>query len=330
MKTIPANFRRGAGAALTLSLALALAACGQPPSTDWSGYAEGDYVHVAAPLAGRLEVLTVQAGALVKPGDLLFALDAQAERAAQQEALARWNAAQAQAANTTKGRRSDELAMTRAQLVQAQTQAVRAQAAWARQRELVDRGFVSPAQQDDARAALDQAQARVLELQAALRVANLPARSDESRAALAQADAAEQALRQSEWRLAQKEQHAPASARVAEVFFHVGEYVQPGQPVLSLLPPGGIKARFYVPESEVALLALGQRVALRCDGCGEPVAARISRIATGPEFTPPVIYSNAQRAKLVFLVEARPVPAEATRLRPGQPLDVRPLPDEPA
>ena len=63
---------------------------------------------------------------------------------------------------------------------------------------------------------------------------------------------------------------------------------------------------------------------------GEPVPAQISRIATGPEFTPPVIYSNAQRAKLVFLVEARPRAADSARLHPGQPLDVKRMPKAPA
>ncbi|MDT4867109.1 HlyD family secretion protein [compost metagenome] len=113
------------------------------------------------------------------------------------------------------------------------------------------------------------------------------------------------------------------------MFFRVGETVAPGQPVLSLLPPGGVKARFYVPETEVGALATGQWVGLRCDGCGEPIPARIIRIASGPEFTPPVIYSNAQRARLVFLVEAAPRPADASRLHPGQPLDVTRLTQEP-
>jgi HlyD family secretion protein len=92
---------------------------------------------------------------------------------------------------------------------------------------------------------------------------------------------------------------------------------------VALLPPGNIKARFYVPQAQLPSIALGQKVMLHCDGCGAPLEARVTRIATQPEYTPPVIYSNAQRAKLVFLVEAKPVPAAATRLHPGQPLDVR-------
>jgi HlyD family secretion protein len=72
---------------------------------------------------------------------------------------------------------------------------------------------------------------------------------------------------------------------------------------------------------------LGQEVRLSCDGCGQPIAARVSFISTQPEYTPPVIYSNAQRSKLVFLIEARPLTtADGARLRPGQPLDVRPAP----
>ena len=52
-------------------------------------------------------------------------------------------------------------------------------------------------------------------------------------------------------------------------------------------------------------------------------SARVEFIATQPEFTPPVIYSNSQRSRLVFMVEARPDPKDGERLKPGQPIDVR-------
>jgi HlyD family secretion protein len=315
--------------ALCLAGPLALGACSEKPPAVWAGYAEGDYVYLAVPIGGQLDQLSVRAGDRVERGDALFALDAQAELGAQAEAKARLAGAQAQAADATKGRRSDEQAVTRAQLAQARAAAALAQSAWERQQDLVRQGFVSQASADAAKATLDQARGRVSELEAGLRVAALPARSDQRDAAQALADAQAQVLRQSEWRLNQKRQQAPVAARVADVFFRVGEYVPPGQPVLSLLPPGGIKARFFVREDEVASLATGQWVSLSCDGCGEPMAARISHIATGPEFTPPVIYSNAQRAKLVFLVEARPRGAEGARLHPGQPLDVKRLAGEP-
>ena len=61
-------------------------------------------------------------------------------------------------------------------------------------------------------------------------------------------------------------------------------------------------------------------VKVSCDGCAADLTARISFIASTAEFTPPVIYSRDERAKLVFLVEA--VPEKPQEFRVGQPLDV--------
>lgn len=312
-----------APAVLLLSAALTQSACGDHASHGWAGYAEGDYVYVAAPIGGRLDTLAVQAGQTVERGALLFTLDDEAERAARDEARAQAESARAQAANIETGRRREEVAVTEAQLAQARAQAALARSELARRQQLVEQGFISKAQLDDARAAVEQTSARVAELQAARQVATLPARRDERAAARAQAEAASQAVRASDWRAQQKRQSAPAAALVADTYFRVGEYVNAGQPVLALLPPANRKARFYVGEAELASLAPGQRVAITCDGCGATIGARISRIAAQPEYTPPVIYSNAQRAKLVFMVEARPEPADAPRLHPGQPLEVR-------
>jgi HlyD family secretion protein len=306
------------------AIGVALAGCQRAAPTGWAGYVEGDYIHVSAPLAGTLASLPVAAGASVAMGASLFTLESEAERLARAEAQARHAAAAAQAANTDSGRRADEVAVTQAQLARARAQAALAKSELARVQALVAQNFVSPAQGDDARAAEAQARAQVTELEAALRVARLPARAHERAAAHASAGAAAEALKQADWRLAQKAQRAPAAAQVADTYFRLGEWVPAGQPVVSLLPPGAVKARFYVAEAEAGALAPGQAVSIRCDGCGAPIAARISRIATQAEYTPPVIYSNAQRTKLVFMVEARPdTPADAARLRPGQPIDVQ-------
>ena len=99
-----------------------------------------------------------------------------------------------------------------------------------------------------------------------------------------------------------------------------------GAPVVSLLPPQNIKARFFVPETVLGAVRIGQQVEMRCDGCAAPVAAQITFISPQAEFTPPVIYSRDARAKLVFLIEARAAPGDAVKLHPGQPLEVRLMP----
>ncbi|MEK8034103.1 HlyD family efflux transporter periplasmic adaptor subunit [Ideonella sp. DXS29W] len=310
-------------ACLAASLAaLAMAGCKSADEHGWSGYAEGDYIYIAAPVSGTLQTLSVQPGQQVAAGTSLFTLDATPAQAARAEADARLRAAQAQAQNTTKGRRADEIAVVRAQLAQAQALAARAESEWQRQKALVEQHFVSQSRLDDAATARQQARDRVAELEAQLKVSHLPARPDETDSAKAQVDAAEQAQKQLAWREQQAVQTAPAAGLVADTFWRPGEYVPAGQPVLSLLPPAARKARFYVPEAELGALKIGQAVKLQCDGCGTPIEAHISRINSQPEYTPPVIYSNTQRAKLVFLVEARPEADQAARLHPGQPLDV--------
>lgn len=307
---------------LPLTAAL-LAGCGDKPPEGWTGYAEAELVYIAPPVAGRLTTLAVRSGEAVTAGQALFELDATPELAADAEAQARVQSARAQAQDTDKGRRAPEVAVTRAQLEQARAAERLANIDLARQQQLLIQGFIAKARVDEAATALTQARARVTELEAALTVAQLPARDDARSAARALADAAQSGRAQTAWRVEQKRQTAPMPARVQDVFMRPGEWVAAGQPVLALLPPANRKARFYVPQSVVGSLKLDAPVTLRCDGCGAPIPARISFIAAGPEYTPPVIYSNQQRDKLVFLVEARPVKAEdAERLHPGQPLDV--------
>lgn len=307
----------------TLHFAGLMTGCTPKSEPYWSGYAEGDYVYISSPLPGRLDGISVSAGQTVAKDAALFSIDAESEQLAQQEASARLTGAQAQASNLDTGKRRDELAVTQAQLTQARATEVLAANDLQRQQQLVAQGFVSKARAEDAATILAQARARVAELTAALQVAQLPGRNEERATQRALAQAAQEVLKQSQWRTRQKQQIANQSALVADVFYQTGEYVQAGQPVVSLLPPGNIKARFFVPEADVGALHVGQSVSISCDGCGTPITGQISRIATQPEFTPPVIYSNAQRSKLVFMVEAKPQNHDASQLKPGQPLDVR-------
>jgi HlyD family secretion protein len=121
-------------------------------------------------------------------------------------------------------------------------------------------------------------------------------------------------------RLERRKVFSPVSGSVQQIYFRPGEVVPAGRPVVSLLPPGNIKVRFFVPEAVLPKLALGDAVNIRCDGCAEPVPARISFISRTSEFTPPVIYSQEERSKLVFLIEART--ERVDNLRVGQPVSV--------
>lgn len=301
---------------------LVLTACGRAGPSVYQGYAEGEFVRVAAPFSGELKLLAVARGGSVAPGDPLFRLEQESEKAARLEAEQRLAAAEARLANLRKGRRPEEVEALTAQRSQVQAALRLSEARLAREEKLAGLGFVSPDRVDQLRTARDGDRARLAEIEAQLRLAHQGARSDEVRAAEAEVAAARAALAQAQWRLDQKSVRAPVAGRVHDTYYVTGEWVNAGSPVVSLLPPTNLKVRFFVPEPVVGSLRPGQRVSLQCDGCGKPFPGSISYISSQAEYTPPVIYSRENRSKLVFLVEARPDAADAEKLHPGQPVDV--------
>jgi HlyD family secretion protein len=127
-------------------------------------------------------------------------------------------------------------------------------------------------------------------------------------------------------RLDRRSMKSPVDGTVQQIYYREGETVPAGRPVLALLPPSNLKIRFYAPQAQLPIIKIGDRVTVSCDNCEQGLTARVSFISRTNEFTPPVIYSLEERAKLVYLIEARPEHPE--KFRVGQPVSVK-LPDEP-
>ena len=286
---------------------------------------EGDFVRVASPVSGQLLKLSVARGAEVKPFAALFTLESASEAAAVAESDAKLARAVSQLENLRKGKRPVEMDMVQAQLAQAEAVLQLATSNRTRQEKLATERTVSAADLDTARANEANARARVTELRAMVEQGLMGARADEIAAAEADVEAARRALIQSKWRLDQKTQTAPAGGRVTDTFFREGELVAAGTPVVEILPPENVKARFFVPQDQLPSLPPGTIVNVRTDGGKNLIRARVIRVASQAEYTPPFIYSRQNRAHLVFLVEAAPEnPADAVKLPPGLPVEVSP------
>ena len=139
-------------------------------------------------------------------------------------------------------------------------------------------------------------------------------------AALSALRVAEARVNTSQTRLVRRIGFAPVDGTVQQIYFREGETAPAQRPVLSIMPPGNIKLRFFVPEPDLPKLAIGDEVRVACDSCAADLTARIYFIATMAEYTPPVIYSLDERNKLVYLIQARPSRPDA--LRVGQPISV--------
>ena len=307
-------------------LLLGLSGC-RPPAPDhrYQGYVEGEYLYLASPQAGYLQRLDAARGSRVKAGQAVFAISPDPDQQALSQAEAQAAAAQERVANLKAPRRPPEIAALEAQLEAAEAALRLSQAQLKRQQLLAAEKFIAPAQVDEARAARDRdaAQAAFMRQQIAIYQSAL-GRGAEVSGAAADLQAAQAQVAQRRWQVARKSVAAPEDGEIADTYYRPGEWVPAGAPVASLLPDTRRRVRFFVPETVVGNLRPGQAVAAACDGCDQPIRARIDFIAPEAEYTPPVIYSQGSREKLVFRVEAVPEAGEAVRrLRPGLPVDVR-------
>lgn len=177
--------------------------------------------------------------------------------------------------------------LQKAALAEADANVANAQVAYMRAKELLTRAVGSQKTFDDAEAVLRTAEAR---------------------------------RNSAKTRLDRRKLDSPVTGAVQEVYFRTGELVPAGRPIVSLLPPGNVRVRFFVPQERVPGLKIGDSVTVTCDGCASGLTARINFISAQAEFTPPVIYSLEERARLVFRIEALPEKPDA--LRVGQPVSV--------
>jgi HlyD family secretion protein len=312
-----------ARAAVSGVLVVVLPCCSGSGGHTYQGYVEGEFVYMASSQPGHLEHLAVTRGQQVDGGAQLFSLEAIEEKAEQRQAQQQLAAAEAQLADIETGKRPPEIAVIRAQLLQAKASAQKSAQQRERDEAQYRAGGISREQLEATLALATSDAAHVSELQSQLDVARLPGRDQQLRAQNKQVLAARAVLAQADWRVDQKTVSAPRAGLVFDTMFREGEWVAAGSPVVRMLPPQNIKVRFYVPQTTLGSLAVGRKVSLHCDGCAADIPATITFISTEAEFTPPVIYSNETRSKLIYMIEAHPTPEEAVKLHPGQPLAVR-------
>lgn len=302
-------------------LVLTLAACSGGESDTLQGYVEGDYRFIGPRDGGVIERMAVTEGERVEAGDLLFTLEDDDARARVAQSEAGLAAARSRLADLRAGGREQERRQAEERLAQAQAALDLARATYSRTRRLADDSVLSQQRLDTDRATLRQAESAVEEAQAALDLIRAPGREDLIAAAEADVDWAEAVLAEWQDALAHRRVAAPADAAVERIYRYDGEMATPGAPVVSLLPPGNIRIRFFIPEPQLGGVSLGDEVAVHCDGCPADLTARVTFIALEAEFTPPQIFSLEERAKLVIMAEA--TPATPSAFRPGQPVDVR-------
>jgi HlyD family secretion protein len=302
-----------------------------PAPIAWQGYAEADFVKVGPTQPGLLTAVRVARGDRVVRGQPLFEQDDTDDRAAVDQARRLLQQARGQLENLLSPAKSSEIDQAQANLRDAEAARDRAQEDLRRSSQLLKTGAATQQVVDQEDAALRSAEAKVAAATAALMTAQAPmGRPAEIEAQRSMVDSLEAALKQAQWRLDQRSVTAPEAGLIADVIAFPGETLAAGAPAVSLLPPGNIFVRFFIPEPELAKAHVGDAVEFSCDNCPKDLTGVVSFISPNAEYTPPFIYSESTRGKFVFLAEARPPPDQARLLNPGEPVTVMPTARAPA
>lgn len=304
------------------ALVVAWSGCQPNVAQQMQGYIEGEFVYVAAPLAGQLESLSVKKGDMITDGQTLFVLEHRADLAVRDEASNRLAQAQARLANLMKGQRPSEVASLEARLEQAKASLKLSEAEFRRGEKLIAQGVASKSEFDRMRSAYERDQRLVEQGTSDLATARLGARQDEVVAAEADVAAMRATLAKAQWSVDQKQQAAQTNALVFDTLYRPGEFIPAGMPVVALLPPTHVKVRFFLPQTRLGEVKTGQTITVHPDGAAQTYSATIRYISPQAEYTPPVLYTSQNRAKLVFMLEAFFDQTDPTVLHPGQPVDV--------
>lgn len=267
-----------------IGLALLISSCTQK-NDEAQGYVEGYFTYISPNFSGVLQQLSVARGDNVKIGHPLFTLEQQPESDVYTQAVAK-------------------VAQAKAQIKQAEADLALSEITYKRQNILYQKNAVAKESVDTALSRLDANQAQLT-------------------AAIAGLAQAQSALNQAQWTQAQKIIAAPKNAFVFDTYFVTGELVPANQPVVSLLAPEDVYFVFFINETQLSNLHYGQTIEANCDGCRHPITAKITFISPNAEYTPPVIYSEETRAKLVFRIQATPSLSDARLLNPGQPVNIK-------
>jgi HlyD family secretion protein len=99
--------------------------------------------------------------------------------------------------------------------------------------------------------------------------------------------------------------HAIEAGTVLDVNAEPGEVVAPGVPVVVVADTRHPYADVFVPQAELAGIAVGSPARVAVDSLPEPLAGRVEHIARRTEFTPRYLFSEKERPNLVVRVRVR-------------------------
>lgn len=307
---------------ILVTLVAILPACEDPGNeNELYGYVEAKRIYLAADISGKITQIDFAEGDVIAAGQQIFQLDSLRQQANLNALLARKSVVLAQLADSKIGlQRPEDIQVLEASLEKAEIQSQYASTELSRAKDLVAKKVWPPNKLDSAQTAYDQSQTTIEEIKRSIAAARVPARAGQTNVLVASVKEVDALIEQAQVELDKCAIYSSHSGIIDEIFYRQDEVIAAGQPVLSIIPNDKLIVRFFVPQVMRSKIAINQQIALRADGLDKELSARISFIASQPEYTPPIMLNEKSRKELVYMMEAHL--AFDSGLSPGQPLTI--------
>ena len=285
------------------------------------GQLESDRIELAAEFAEPITEWLVVEGQQVLRGEQLILQDTSRIMTRIAEAEADLGRSRARLDELIRGPRRERIVASRASVRGAEDDVVFREAQFVRAAELLAKDLGSPDIRDQARAALDAANANLEVRRAQLEELLNGTTVEELRQA-------EESLRRTEASiaalavdLARHDTAAPADGVVDSILYEPGERPPPGKPMIIMLSGAQPYARVYVPEAARVSIAPGVAARIFVDGLESPLDGRVRWVASEAAFTPYFALTEHDRGRLSFLAKVDIIGA-GSRLPDGVPVEV--------
>ena len=306
----------------SLGCLFVLSACSKSDDNSVQGYIEGELIYLSSSQSGALTVLNVQRGDSVDAQKIVFQLNAQPESDQLVQAESTLASDQSTLQDMELGQRPEEIQEIEADIDATQAAITYYAAQMHRFEQLSKQDYAAKADYDESVYQYGTNTATQKRLRAELALAYQGQRQYQIQAQMQAVQAGGANVAVAKWNEMQKTVTTGVSGIIFDTYYKLGEWVTAGQAVLSVQTPENIHVIFFVSESQLGKIQLGNQVAFQCDACQNPTIGTINYISPSAEYTPPVIYSEDMRSKLVYEIRASIPKDIALRYHPGQPVDV--------
>lgn len=280
-----------------------------PKELALSGTIEARDAQVGSLVGGRVLTVHADEGAAVKKGDALVTLEPDLLDRQILQQQARVENARANRTKALNGPRREETERAKADWQNAQRER-------SRQEALLKQGLASHQQFDNADTAAKTAEQAYQELARG----NRPEDIASARAGVLEQEGQLAYLERQREELVVR---APADGVVQTIDLRPGDLVSANQGIVTILEPSEIWVRVYVPEPQLGLVRLNERMAISVDTYpGRTFPGKVVEIRSQSEYTPRNVQTLEQRGDQVFGVKIAIDPTP--ELKPGMAATVRP------